>query len=81
MNTVRTVCESDERGTAHVAVPIGLPRRRVEIVIVWQEVDGDDTPDAHGWPPGWFERTAGTIEDPSFVRHPQGEYEAREALP
>jgi hypothetical protein len=80
MNTVRKICESDERGTAHVDVPVGLPRRRVEIVIVWQDVDSVDAPETRGWPLGWFESTAGAIEDPSFVRHPQGEYEEREAL-
>lgn len=33
----------------------------------------------HGWPPG-FSRTAGSIDDPTFVRHPQGEYEQRESF-
>ena len=80
MNTVRKICESDERGTAHVDVPVGVPGRRVEVVIVWQEVDTADTPEARGWPPGWFESTAGAIDDPSFVRSPQGEYETREPL-
>jgi hypothetical protein len=32
---------------------------------------------AHGWPPG-FSQTAGSIDDPTFIRHPQGEYEVRE---
>lgn len=32
---------------------------------------------AHGWPPG-FSRTAGSIDDPTFIRHPQGVYEQRE---
>lgn len=30
-----------------------------------------------GWPPGFFEQTMGSIDDDSFVRHPQGEYEIR----
>lgn len=81
MNTVRKICESDEHGTAHVDVSIGLPRSRVEIVIVWQQVERVDASDASGWPPGWFESTAGVIDDPSFVRHPQGEHEVRETLP
>ena len=34
---------------------------------------------AHGWPPGFFEQTAGALaDDPTFIRHPQGEYEERE---
>ena len=32
---------------------------------------------ANGWPEGYFERTAGSITDPTFVRPPQGDVEAR----
>jgi len=32
---------------------------------------------AHGWPAG-FSTTAGSIDDPTFVRYSQGEYETRE---
>jgi hypothetical protein len=35
---------------------------------------------AHGWPPGYFTNVIGSIDDPTFVRHPQGEYEQRESL-
>ena len=35
---------------------------------------------AHGWPPGFFAQTAGSIDDPTFVRHPQGEPEKRQPL-
>jgi len=28
----------------------------------------------------FIERTAGTIDDPTFIRHPQGEYEQRDEL-
>lgn len=34
---------------------------------------------AHGWPPGWS-RMAGSIDDPSFIRHPQGEAEQRDPI-
>jgi hypothetical protein len=44
MNTVRKLYESDEQGTVHVDLPIGAPHRRVEVVLVWQEVDGVRTP-------------------------------------
>ena len=32
---------------------------------------------ANGWPEDYFERTAGSITDPTFVRPPQGEAETR----
>lgn len=33
-----------------------------------------------GWPQNFFEKTAGSIEDKTFVRQPQGEFEQRELL-
>lgn len=81
MNTVRKICESDDLGRVHVDVPVGGARRRVEVVVVWQEVAEPEALEAPGWPPGWIEATAGAIDDPSFARHPQGNYEDREPLP
>jgi hypothetical protein len=33
-----------------------------------------------GWPPDFFAQTAGSIDDPTFTRHPQGEAEERSSL-
>jgi Bacterial antitoxin of ParD toxin-antitoxin type II system and RHH len=38
------------------------------------------TPEELGWPAGFFEQTAGCLQDDPLVRYPQGEYEAREPL-
>lgn len=35
---------------------------------------------ALGWPPGYFEKTAGSLADDPIVRGSQGEYEKREEL-
>jgi hypothetical protein len=35
---------------------------------------------AHGWPAGFVSRTAASIEDPTFLRHPQGQPEERASL-
>ena len=32
------------------------------------------------WPDSYFETTAGSVPDPTFKRHPQGEYQEREPL-
>lgn len=32
----------------------------------------------NGWPANYFAETAGSITDPTFIRHPQGEFEERE---
>jgi Protein of unknown function (DUF2281) len=37
----------------------------------------DDVATANGWPDGFIAATAGSIDDPSFVRHPQGEADER----
>jgi hypothetical protein len=73
MNTLRTVCESDETGTIHVDVPVGSPGRRVVVFVSW-----GDAPDA--WPAGWFASTFGSIQDATFERHAQGQCEVREDL-
>jgi putative addiction module CopG family antidote len=31
------------------------------------------TPEELGWPPGFFEQTAGCLQDDPLVRYPQGE--------
>lgn len=38
------------------------------------------TPEGLGWPPGFFERTFGSLKDIPIDRAPQGEYETREML-
>jgi hypothetical protein len=48
----------------------------VEVVVVWHDL-GQSVAE---WPEGWFDRTAASIDDPTFIRPPQGEYEARESL-
>lgn len=35
------------------------------------------TPEELGWPPGFFERTAGSFEDEPLIRYPQGELQER----
>lgn len=81
MKTVRYVHESDEKGTLHVDLPVGAPRRQFEVIVIWQALPERAAPEGRGWPPGWFEATAGAISDPSFIRQEQGDYEEREMLP
>jgi hypothetical protein len=76
MNTVRKILESDDTGTVHLEVLGATPRRKVEIVVTWQELEA--TP--QGWPEDWIDSTCGSIDDPTFVRPVQGEFERREPL-
>jgi hypothetical protein len=58
---------------------VGAPHRRIEVVVVWNEVSGVEP--ENGWPAGWFDATNGAIDDPSFERAPQGAVERRDDLP
>ena len=52
-------------GTLVVDRPINLPPGPVNITV-------EVAPASSGWPPGYFE-LAGSIDDETFVRPPQGE--------
>jgi len=58
----------------HVSVPLGTPNAAYDVVLVVQpkEVTPSAIADAEGWPPGYFD-LAGSIEDETFARPPQGE--------
>ncbi|WP_437948079.1 hypothetical protein WME98_46505 [Sorangium sp. So ce296] len=72
MNTVRKLCESDEQGTVHVELPIGAPHRRVEIVLVWQEIDEARTPpEALDKKRAEIEALAGALSDDPMARPAQ----------
>jgi hypothetical protein len=76
MNTAKRIYESDEAGVVHVDVPVGGSRRRVEVVVVWQDVEGPSVVD-----PGedWSD-LFGILKDVPLERPPQGGYEKRGPL-
>jgi hypothetical protein len=43
-------------------------------------VDLEQLAVAKGWPAGFFTRTIGSVDDPTFIRPPQGDAEQRESL-
>jgi len=43
------------------------------VLVVLQPRIATTTPEERGWPPGYFEKTFGSINDETFVRPPQGE--------
>jgi hypothetical protein len=83
MNTLRTICESDDSGTVRIDLPVHAPHRRVEVVVVWEEVGNEGgrsepmptklrTPEELGWPPGFFEKFPGIFADDPISRGEQG---------
>jgi hypothetical protein len=49
----------------------------VEFLIEKERREHAQQTETNDWPEVWFERTAGSISDPTFVRPPQGEPEVR----
>jgi hypothetical protein len=70
-------------GILHLDIPIGVTDKEIEVMVIYQLVEPSTqakTSLALGWPAGFFEQTAGSLQDDPIVRYPQGEYEQRELL-
>ncbi len=53
----------------------------VEFLLVKQRrAELEQVGQSNAWPAGFFTQTAGVIDDPSFLRHPQGLPEERLSL-
>jgi hypothetical protein len=77
MNTAKRVCESDEQGVVHVDVSIGRSRQRVEVLVVWEDLDESSDVDRDG--PSMAE-LVGLLQEGDLTRLPQGAYEKRDPL-
>ncbi|HJT36409.1 MAG TPA: hypothetical protein VJ783_30580 [Pirellulales bacterium] len=76
---VEIIEEAGDDRLLHVAIPVDVPNRRYQVTVYVRPVQTEPTTSAAGpgWPPGFFEQTAGSIQDETFFRHEQGEYEDR----
>ena len=72
MQTIRVLASTGKDGVLSLWIPLGRPDAQYEVVIVAQPTDTATTPEDRGWPPGYFD-LAGSIDDETFVRPPQGE--------
>jgi hypothetical protein len=72
MQTLRTLGKADNDGVLHLAIPVGAANAEFEVVVVLQpraREAATRTPEDLGWPPGFIEQTAGSIQDETFRRH------------
>lgn len=71
-------------GTLSVQVPTPLRETDVDVMLVLQPLPAPlaatPTPEELGWPPSFFEATAGAWAGEPLERGPQGEYEVREVI-
>lgn len=78
MHTAKKIYESDAQGVVHVDVPIGRSRRRVEVLVVWEDAGEPADLDQNG--PSMAEMV-GLLEGVDLERPPQGAYEKRDPIP
>jgi hypothetical protein len=77
MNKIEIDASTDETGSIRIRLPMAPVHFPVHIVVEWEDLPAEAPA---GWPPGWFGATAGTIDDPTFERAPQGSHEKRDDL-
>jgi hypothetical protein len=73
MQTIRMLGKTGKDGTLSLRIPLGKPEAEYEVLVVVQPGMTATTPEERGWPPGYFEKTFGSIDDETFLRPPQGE--------
>jgi len=73
-------------GILKLEVPVGLADADIEVIVTIQPLNPpadkileDRSPEALGWPPGFFEKFAGCLPDFPEIE-PEGDYEVREEL-
>ncbi len=67
-------------GVLHIDIPVGKDEADREVQVTIDPVQPGPPMTQEEWRQFVME-TAGSITDPTFVRHEQGEYELREKLP
>jgi len=80
MTTIQVNGHTKPDGTLEISVSTGLPESDVEVLLVVQPIDERSRSTNSGWPPGFFERTAGRWHGTKLRRGKQGECEEREKL-
>ena len=78
MATIRVTATAGPDGVVRLAIPVGEAGGEFDVVVT--PTPPTKTPAELGWPPGFIESTYGSIDDETFIRHPQGEYEERESF-
>jgi hypothetical protein len=81
MQSIKLCSHVGADGILHLEIPVGITDKEMEVVVIYQQVEASTpakTPQELGWPPGFFEQTAGSLADDPIQRYPQGEYDTRE---
>ncbi len=84
MTSVKLSFHIGPDGVLKLELPLELRNSDVEVLVVIQPITSAESvrtlpPETLGWPPGFFEQTAGQWTGEMLVREPQGEYEVRKS--
>jgi hypothetical protein len=81
MKTIQLTSRINEYGILRLQIPTDMPAQEVEILVVMQPMTRNrEILQDSGWPPEFFEKTAGIFQDEPLERAEHGEYEIREVL-
>ena len=79
MEIVKLKAHVDKDGILKLEVPIGMPARDIEVVLIVETTQSTEV-DANGWPVRFFDRTYGSLADDPLIRPSQLPLEHREQL-
>lgn len=83
MQSVKFRSQVGSDGILHLELPVSVKDQEIEVMVIYQPlqpVAKKPTPEELGYPPNFFEETAGCLQDDPIQRWQQGEYEVREPL-
>jgi hypothetical protein len=72
MEQLVATAKVSDSGALEFTVPPGFNGATVEIRVALTQKPDEKPRDANGWPAGFFKKYVGCIDDPTFVRPPQG---------
>jgi hypothetical protein len=72
MERLTATTKVPDDGALEVSVPSTYKGATVEVTVAIKDKPDLGPRDANGWPIGFFEKFVGCIQDPKFVRPPQG---------
>ena len=76
MQTVQLFQEAGADKLLRISIPVEQANRKYRLTIT---IEPEPTPEELGWPPGFFEQTAGAWQG-EFVRDQPTEYDRRDEL-
>ncbi len=74
MQTIKLETHVGQDGILKLELPLEMSNTDLEVLLVVQRKE------KRRWPPGYFERTAGSLAEDPIERPAQGNYEERDSL-